>query len=140
MQRALDGIVALLRGEPSDLTAVALDMGRVPAFHRRVYEVARTIPSGATFTCGEIATRLGAPGEARAVGQALGTSLWGLFISALGFTPLWGLCISTLASKRALSTAPVPFTLISSLAFSLFRSHHLTNAPVCFIRQVPSHI
>ncbi|AUX44995.1 uncharacterized protein SOCE26_064740 [Sorangium cellulosum] len=46
VQRALDGIVALLRGEASDLSAVALDMERVPPFHRRVYEAARTIPPG----------------------------------------------------------------------------------------------
>ncbi|WP_438018389.1 methylated-DNA--[protein]-cysteine S-methyltransferase [Sorangium sp. So ce315] len=72
VQRTLDGIVALLRGEASDLSAVALDMERVPPFHRRVYEVARTIPPGATLTYGDIAGRLGAPGSARAVGQALG--------------------------------------------------------------------
>lgn len=72
VQRALDGIVALLRGEARDLSAVALDMERVPPFHRRVYEVARTIPPGATLTYGDIAGRLGARGSARAVGQALG--------------------------------------------------------------------
>ncbi|MGK3990483.1 methylated-DNA--[protein]-cysteine S-methyltransferase [Sorangium sp. So ce136] len=72
VQRALDGIVALLRGEASDLSVIALDMERVPPFHRRVYEVARTIPPGATLTYGDIAGRLGAPGSARAVGQALG--------------------------------------------------------------------
>ncbi|WP_437781938.1 methylated-DNA--[protein]-cysteine S-methyltransferase [Sorangium sp. So ce1097] len=72
VQRALDDIVALLRGEARDLSAVALDMERVPPFHRRVYEVARTIPPGATLTYGDIAGRLGARGSARAVGQALG--------------------------------------------------------------------
>ena len=47
-------------------------MERVPPFHRRVYEVARTIPPGATLSYGDIAARLGSPGAARAVGQALG--------------------------------------------------------------------
>ena len=70
--RAIEGIVALLRGEAIDLSAVALDMDGVPPFERRVYEVARTIPPGAILTYGDIAARLGAPGEARAVGQALG--------------------------------------------------------------------
>ena len=37
VQRALAGIVALLRGEAGDLEGVALDMDRVPPFHRRVY-------------------------------------------------------------------------------------------------------
>jgi O-6-methylguanine DNA methyltransferase len=73
VQRAVDGIVALLRGDAIDFSAVTLDMERVPEFHRRVYAVARTIACGATLTYGEIAKRLGAPGEAAPdVGQALG--------------------------------------------------------------------
>jgi methylated-DNA-[protein]-cysteine S-methyltransferase len=71
VQRAIDGIVALLRGEASDLTTVALDMGNVDAFERRIYEILRTIPPGATLTYGELATRLG-EGDARDVGQAMG--------------------------------------------------------------------
>jgi methylated-DNA-[protein]-cysteine S-methyltransferase len=72
VQQALDGIVALLRGEPRDLTSIALDMEHLPPFNRRVYEVARTIPPGSTVTYGEIAARLGEPQQAREVGQALG--------------------------------------------------------------------
>ena len=80
IRRALDGIAALLRGEPSDLSAVALDMERVSPFHRRVYEVARTIPAGATLSYGDVATRLGAPGAARAVGQALGRNPFAIVV------------------------------------------------------------
>jgi methylated-DNA-[protein]-cysteine S-methyltransferase len=72
VRRALDRIAALLNGEASDLTTVALDMDGVPEFHRRVYAAVSTIPPGATLSYGEIAARLGAPGAARAVGQALG--------------------------------------------------------------------
>lgn len=72
VQAALDGIVALLRGEARDLSGVTLDMDRVLPFNRRVYEAARAIPSGATLSYGQIATQLGEPGAARAVGQALG--------------------------------------------------------------------
>src|SRR5262245_831319 len=68
---ALDGIVALLRGEALALESIRLDMEGVPPFHRRVYEVARTIPPGKTLSYGEIAARLGANGSARAVGEAL---------------------------------------------------------------------
>jgi methylated-DNA-[protein]-cysteine S-methyltransferase len=74
VQGAVDGIVALLGGAPADLTAVPLDMERLPAFQRAVYEIARTIPPGDTLTYGEIAARLGDPGTARAVGQALGSN------------------------------------------------------------------
>jgi O-6-methylguanine DNA methyltransferase len=72
VQQAIDRIMALLRGEVSDLTTIALDMDEVPAFHRRVYEAARAIPPGMTLSYGDIAARAGAPGAARAVGQALG--------------------------------------------------------------------
>jgi methylated-DNA-[protein]-cysteine S-methyltransferase len=72
VERAIEAIVALLQGEAIDLSAIALDMEHVPPFERRVYEVARTIPPGATLAYGDIAARLGAPGEAREVGQALG--------------------------------------------------------------------
>jgi methylated-DNA-[protein]-cysteine S-methyltransferase len=61
-----------MHGERVDLTFIQLDMDSLPQFHQRVYEIARSIPPGATLTYGEIATRLGDPGSARAVGQALG--------------------------------------------------------------------
>jgi methylated-DNA-[protein]-cysteine S-methyltransferase len=70
--RVLDDIVALLGGEPSDLSSAELDMDGVSPFHRRVYEIARSIPPGETLSYGEVAARLGVPGAARAVGQALG--------------------------------------------------------------------
>src|ERR1700733_6759694 len=41
---AIEGIGALLRGQPSDLTDVKLDMSGIHAFNMRVYEFARTIP------------------------------------------------------------------------------------------------
>ncbi|HTL00122.1 MAG TPA: methylated-DNA--[protein]-cysteine S-methyltransferase [Pseudomonadales bacterium] len=72
VQRTIDDVVALLRGQPRDLSEVALDMSGVPAFHQRVYAVARTIQPGSTLTYGEIAAQLGDRGAARAVGQALG--------------------------------------------------------------------
>jgi len=80
VQHAVDGIVALLRGEPSDLSGVALDMDGVPAFHRRVYEVARRVPPGSTISYGEIAARLGERGAARAVGQALGRNPFAIVV------------------------------------------------------------
>jgi methylated-DNA-[protein]-cysteine S-methyltransferase len=71
VQRVVDGIVALLGGGTTDLSHVVLDMDGVPSFDQRVYEVARAVPPGATTTYGEIATRIGAPDEAREVGRAL---------------------------------------------------------------------
>ena len=74
VQHAIDGIIALLRGEAADLSAIELDLTDVPDFQRRIYAIARAIPPGATLTYGEIAAKLGEPGAARAVGQAMGSN------------------------------------------------------------------
>jgi methylated-DNA-[protein]-cysteine S-methyltransferase len=72
VRHAVEAIVSLLNGAPRDLSDLSLDMTGVPEFHRRVYEVARTIRPGVTLTYGEIAERLDGRGSARAVGHALG--------------------------------------------------------------------
>jgi methylated-DNA-[protein]-cysteine S-methyltransferase len=69
---AIAAIARLLGGEADDLASVALDMTGVPEFHRRVYDVARTIPPGRTMSYGQLAARLGEPRAAQAVGRALG--------------------------------------------------------------------
>jgi methylated-DNA-[protein]-cysteine S-methyltransferase len=71
VQRAIDGIQALLRGEAADLTDVRLDLGGVEPFDRRVYEAARSIGPGRTRTYGELAAQVGEPGEARTVGASM---------------------------------------------------------------------
>jgi O-6-methylguanine DNA methyltransferase len=80
VQRAVDRIVTLLRGEPSDLSEIPLDMEGVPPFHQRVYEVTRAIPPGETLSYGEVAARIGADGGARAVGQALGRNPFAIIV------------------------------------------------------------
>jgi methylated-DNA-[protein]-cysteine S-methyltransferase len=80
VQRAVDGIVALLSGEPSDLSGIALDMHRVPLFDRLVYAVTRRIPPGETLSYGEVAARLGDRNLARDVGQALGRNPFAIIV------------------------------------------------------------
>ena len=80
IEQAIVGIVALLQGEPVDLSPVPLDMDGVPLFHRRVYELARSIAPGHTLTYGEIAAQLGEPGSARAVGHALGRNPFAIIV------------------------------------------------------------
>jgi methylated-DNA-[protein]-cysteine S-methyltransferase len=71
MQRVIDDIVALLKGEPRDLSDVKIDPRETPEFNRRVYAVARSIRAGATLSYGEVAERLGDRTLARDVAQAL---------------------------------------------------------------------
>jgi methylated-DNA-[protein]-cysteine S-methyltransferase len=68
---AIEGIVALLRGQPGDLSDTALDLTGIHAFNQRVYRMAQTIPRGETRTYGEIAAGLGVAGAVHSVAQAL---------------------------------------------------------------------
>lgn len=69
---AVEGIRALLGGEARDLGDIELDERGIPEFRRQVHALTRAIPPGQTRTYGEIATALGQPGAARAVGRAEG--------------------------------------------------------------------
>jgi methylated-DNA-[protein]-cysteine S-methyltransferase len=131
VQRAIEGIVTLLEGEAIDLCAVPLDMADVPPFERRVYEIARTIPPGSTLAYGDIAARLGAPGEARAVGQALGQNPFPIVVPCHrvlaaggkigGFSANGGIATKLrLLSIEGASTSPEP---------SLFEKLPLVAAP-----------
>lgn len=72
IRQACNAMAGLLRGEAKDLSFIAVDMEKVPAFNRSVYDIARTIAPGETMTYGDIATRLGDKLLSRAVGKALG--------------------------------------------------------------------
>ena len=75
--RAMAGVRRLLAGETDDiaeLLAIELDERGIPEFNRQVHALTRRIPVGQTLTYGEIASRLGQPGAARAVGQAEGSN------------------------------------------------------------------
>lgn len=69
---AIEGVQALLAGQPRDLREVSLDLSRISPFHQQVYAVARAIAPGSMRTYGEVAEQLGSKGLSRAVGQALG--------------------------------------------------------------------
>ena len=77
---AIEGIVALLRGQTSDFSDVTLDFAGIPAFNRRVYEFTRTIPRGETRTYGEVAASLRASGAAHSVAQAIGKNPFMLIV------------------------------------------------------------
>lgn len=77
---AIARICAFLEGAPDDFAGLELDEGGVTGFDRAVYRETRAIPAGATATYGAIAARLGDPGQARAVGQALGRNPWPILV------------------------------------------------------------
>jgi methylated-DNA-[protein]-cysteine S-methyltransferase len=72
VESAIAAVVRLLSGERVDLSSIDVDLDGAPEFDRLVYAAARAIPAGETLTYGELAAKIGAPGGAQAVGQALG--------------------------------------------------------------------
>jgi methylated-DNA-[protein]-cysteine S-methyltransferase len=69
--RAIVALQRYIAGCEIDFRNVELDLHRISPFHRRVYEAARGIGWGQTASYGMLARRVGAPGAARAVGQAM---------------------------------------------------------------------
>jgi methylated-DNA-[protein]-cysteine S-methyltransferase len=80
IEQAIEAVVALLRGERRDLSAIPLDMDGVPPLHQQIYAVARTIPPGTTLSYGEIAARISDPSAARDVGEAMGRNPFPLIV------------------------------------------------------------
>ncbi len=58
-------------GHKVDFSPIPLDLSGTTAFQVRIWEEIRRIPHGTTITYGQLATCLGIPRGARAVGQAL---------------------------------------------------------------------
>ena len=61
-------------GDAQDFSDVKLDMSGIPDFNARVIIALRKIGLGRTTTYGELATKAGSPGAARAVGTAMRTN------------------------------------------------------------------
>ena len=68
---AIGRLRAYFDGEPMDFSTVVLDLGGESDFHRGIYAATRAITWGRTATYGELASRVGQPGAARAVGHAM---------------------------------------------------------------------
>ena len=71
VDQSIHDLVRYAWGEKVDFSNVLLDLDGVPPFHREVFDAARTIGWGETVSYGALARRIGSPGAARAVGQAL---------------------------------------------------------------------
>ena len=78
--QVVEDVTALLRGQAIDLSYARLDLRAVAPFDQRVYARTRLIAPGRTSTYGAIATALGDPVLARAVGQALGRNPFALIV------------------------------------------------------------
>lgn len=69
-----------LGGEAVDFSAADLDLDGMNGFAQRTLTACREIPRGRVMTYGGLAAALGAPGAARAVGNAMASNPFALII------------------------------------------------------------
>ncbi len=118
---AIEGIVALLRGEAADLSEVMLDMTVIPAFDARVYAFTRTIPRGETRSYGEVATSLRASGAVHSVTQAIARNPFMIVVpchrvlEAGGYADRISLNGGTISKRRLLSIEGANMTFSKTL-------------------------
>jgi methylated-DNA-[protein]-cysteine S-methyltransferase len=122
VQRAIDGIAAVLSGERRDLSGIELDMSGIPDFQRRVYAVARSIPPGATLSYGEIAERLGDRTMARDVGQAMGDNPFPIIVP----------CHRVLAAGGKVGGFSAAGGITTKLRLLTIEGAHIGEAPTLF--------
>ena len=72
-----------LTGQRVDFSRTKLSTRGLPPFHVSIYQALLAIPWGVTLSYGELATRAGRPGAARAVGQAMARSRWSVVMPCL---------------------------------------------------------
>jgi len=71
---AVEALQRYMAGDHVEMADIAVDISGVPAFQRRIYDALRQVGWGRTVSYGELAERIGSPGGARAVGQAMGSN------------------------------------------------------------------
>ena len=124
VEAAIDGIAALLRGEPADLSEVTLDMTGIQPFHQRVYALTRTIPHGETITYGDIAAKLRIS-AVRAVLQALACNPFVIIVpchrvmEAGGYTDGISAHGGAISKRRLLSIEGARRTIASKTLFEV---------------------
>ena len=101
---AVQALEKYLHGENVDLSTFPVDLENRSVFERATLEYARQIPRGSVVTYSELATKLGNPRAARAVGNALRRNPVPLFVPChrvVGVADLGGFAWG-LESKRKL--------------------------------------
>lgn len=67
-------------GQPAEFDFVRLDLSRLSGRERAIYGRLRAIPRGELITYGDLAKEAGFPGEAQAIGTAMGKNPWPLIV------------------------------------------------------------
>jgi methylated-DNA-[protein]-cysteine S-methyltransferase len=124
-EAAIEGIVALLRGEAADCSHVALDMGCIHPFDQRVYQITRRIPRGEILSYNGVAAMLGTPSAVRSVAYAIARNPFVVIVpchrvlEAGGYADKMSLYAGLISKRRLLSiegnASPTSMTLLDVL-------------------------
>ena len=117
VRKAIAMLERYFAGERVDFADVAIDLGGVGPFHRKVYDATRALPWGQTASYGDLARQAGSPGAARAVGQAMGHNPCPLSSPA------------TVSSPAAARSAASPPTAAPSRRCTFWRWRASTSTP-----------
>lgn len=77
---AVSALQMYLAGTAVAFDTLRLDESIVSTFNASIYRVLRAVPRGTTVTYGDLASRVGQPGAARAVGMAMGRNPWPVIV------------------------------------------------------------
>lgn len=122
IQRAIDDIIALLRGDARELSNVVLDMGGIPALRQRLYAALRNIPAGSTVTYGDLAMRIGDGCTARDVGEAMGKNPFPIIVP----------CHRVLAANGKMGGFSAPGGVATKLRMLNIEQARVGNTPLLF--------
>jgi methylated-DNA-[protein]-cysteine S-methyltransferase len=122
VQRAIDDIIALLRGESRELSNVVLDMEGIPAFRQRLYAALRSIPAGSTITYGDLAVRIGNGCTARDIGEAMGKNPFPIIVP----------CHRVLAANGRMGGFSAPGGVATKLRMLNIEQARTDNMPTLF--------
>ena len=86
----VDQVCAFAAGELTSFDGLSIDTSHLTTFGRQVTAACRKIPWGETATYGEIASRVGHPGAARAVGSVMARNRVPLIVPCHRVVPACG--------------------------------------------------
>jgi methylated-DNA-[protein]-cysteine S-methyltransferase len=79
-QKVASKLTQFAAGEPVDLEGIAVSTAGMTSFQKQVHEACRAISWGETLSYGQLATVVGHPGAARAVGTVMSKNRYPLIV------------------------------------------------------------
>ena len=113
----IDLLKLYFAGEPVDFLSVTLDMAGLSQFEIDVYQALRRVGYGQTTSYGALASQVGSPGAAQAIGMAMGRNPWPIIVP----------CHRVLAASRKIGGFTAPGGITTKRKLLGMESRHVTS-------------